>query len=236
MLKGHGTMDNAREHHAGRCSANSAGRFDGCEGWDRRKIRRAGFISLACSNENGFTGSRLGQCSRFDCGKRGCVLDSRRARRDSGFGSACAIPRPRTGGSLMVHLAKGLFWCRGTLCTGRRPPPNPVTKSQRRSVCVTLRRQDSDQCQERKTWARADDDKAVDARTGSDSGDRNQVAPPSVRSAPDEENRPPSSFPRKSPLPGDPRSDIADGLGYRSHRGNIIRPHRMMIPYWTAPT
>ena len=37
MLKGHGTMDNAREHHAGR-AARTARALDGCEGWTGGKI------------------------------------------------------------------------------------------------------------------------------------------------------------------------------------------------------
>src|SRR5258705_11940728 len=35
MLKGHGTMDNAREHHAGR-AARTARALDGCEGCRRK--------------------------------------------------------------------------------------------------------------------------------------------------------------------------------------------------------
>src|SRR6266478_5210981 len=37
MLKGHGTMDNALKHHAGR-AARTARALDGCDGWTGGKI------------------------------------------------------------------------------------------------------------------------------------------------------------------------------------------------------
>src|SRR5258708_16214893 len=76
MLKGHGTMDNAREHHAGR-AARTARALDGCEGWTGGKFGAPDLFHWPVPMKR-LHGIAIGSMQPLRLWKRD-VLDSRRA-------------------------------------------------------------------------------------------------------------------------------------------------------------